>query len=261
LLLVASLGALGSLGCGPETTGGTLYAITSNTAGSVIDSVDIDLYPPSGASDDCEGATRAAGDCCVFAAVGGIATPAPSPNDSTVVGAPATPRISQANAGTVTVVDTTTAAKLTTSLYADGGYLATTFSPAVWSAGDEITFTASGEDMPAFSVSGRTLAPFTSALVATVVQGLDLRVAWDPGPSDQRMVISMSDQDSGATVHCGVPASQGEVLVDATLIGTPAPGTTFRTDVTLEETTTTQTPAGSMVFVAQGSATGTCTVK
>lgn len=241
-------------GEGGDAIVGGVYLTTSAENGYAADRFDVNLQTLTAPGSPCAGAAHVVGACCYFAP-----TPPPPLQVNGGGGTPAT----EASAGTLEIVDTTTGSTLGTYQPGNGLYvgLPANYAAGTWSPGDELTVSASGGEIDAFSASIRALAPASASVPTTVALGHDLVVSWAPDPASDTMSIGLLDSGTGAVVACTVPEAQGTVTIDASLFASFNTGAGCQATAIREAQAYAQTPAGRVLLASFGWASGFCTVQ
>jgi hypothetical protein len=163
---------------------------------------------PDGDYGTCAGAAQTVGDCCYFPPVRPPGTQPFSSGDTSV----------DKRAGVVTLVDTTSTAKIGTFTYDRAAYPATEFATTVWQPGDVLTVSATGDQVGPFTVSATTLVPPTGQFPPAIQRTQDFQITWQPDPNAEIMNLWISDgQPAGGGVNCTLPDANGSVTVDASL--------------------------------------------
>lgn len=124
------------------------------------------------------------------------------------------------NAGTITASVAGTEL-LSASPGASGGYNATGTGPA-FTAGQVVSFTATGGAVPAFAGSVTAPETPTVTLPAAIQSGADLVVTWPSTLAAEQAIFVLVS--SGTLLSCRVPASQGTITIASTLLTNVGPG-------------------------------------
>jgi hypothetical protein len=124
-----------------------------------------------------------------------------------------------ANAGTISIVDTTSRATLGTYPYSSDGYtpLSGTSLSAQWQSGDTLTATAAGGGVGAFTISVRALSSPSITFPSTFSAAQDMTLTWTPDPNAQSMTVAIADDIRGSFVGCHLADSLGTVTIDSSL--------------------------------------------
>jgi hypothetical protein len=133
-----------------------------------------------------------------------------------------------ANAGTISIRNTTSGAALAAFSYSGGsGYTPVAATPTVaWQAGDVVTVTATGNDsIGAFAQSIRTLAAPSVTFPSQSSAAQNMTLTWVPDSNAQSMSITLINSRA-ASVTCQVSDSVGTVTIDSSLL------TSMRGDLT-----------------------------
>jgi len=196
-----------------------------------------------GAGAEPIGPTVTVGACTYTPPLGGVASPSPG------CGTPNT----AASAGTVTVVDTTTDASLVTYDWADGGYATdmASFAGSPWQPGDVITATATGGDVPPFSIATHALSSSSVTLPTSFPANEDLVLQWTPDPNAQTMSITL-DAPRDDSIACSPPDSAGSLSIDASLLAMLS-SSNVTLSIYRQAITTTSVGSASLNFSSRGS--------
>jgi hypothetical protein len=233
---------------------GRVFVTTTAENGYAADRFDVNMQPFTPPASSCAGATTVVGTCCFFAPT----PPPPTMLPSSDGGTPAT----EANAGTIQLVDTTKGSVIGTYQPGTGSYvgLPANYASGTWSPGDELIVSASGGEIGAFTVTGRALEPAFAILPLTVSLGQDLVVTWAPSPASDTMSIGLLDSSTSAQVSCTVPEAQGTVTIDASLFASFMAGQDCQVTAIREADTYAQTSTGRVELASFGWASNLCTV-
>jgi hypothetical protein len=221
---------------------GRVYATTATAAS---DRFDVELQPVPAVNEFCAGATTTVGSCCYFA-------PTPPPPDPVPgTGTPAT----EASAGTITLLDDTSNTSIGTFSYAGGGYVSVPMDASdLWQPGDQLTVSAAGAQIGAFTVSAPALIPPSVQAPSSFAAAEGVQVTWQPDPNADTMSITIDDEDGGI-VACSAPDAQGALTMDASLFASFRPGDRCEGSANRETVRYAQTPTGRVAFVTMGWAT------
>lgn len=247
------------VGCGsivpdPHAIVGRVVVTTESANGQASDFFDVAMQPFTPPAGPCVGATSVVGACCFWG-------PTPPP-PLQQIGSGTPPPATENSAGEIWVVDTTTGSAIGTFSPSNGGYagLPATLAAGTWNPGDELTVSADGDQIGAFTIRGPALEPPSTAILpATIALGHDLVVTWAPSPASDTMSISLSTGLSTAMVECTVPEAQGTVTIDASLFASFEAGVACQIGATREVQTFVQTASGRVELRSFGSTGGTCT--
>jgi hypothetical protein len=129
-----------------------------------------------------------------------------------------------ANAGTITVSDTTTMSTIATYNWTSQGYpidpagiVLTSFANPLWQAGDGISVTASGADVPAFSLATHALSAPAIPLPTSFSAHQNLVFSWTPDPNAKTMEVTIEDTKQGSFIDCTPEDAAGTLSIDASL--------------------------------------------
>jgi hypothetical protein len=235
---------------------GRVLVMTSAQTGSAAgyDIFDVELQPftpTTSPTSPCASATRVVGACCFYA------PPPPQRTQPPGSGSPET----ELSAGTIRVLDATTGSAVGTFQPGKGNYkgLPANYAAGTWTPGDELTVSADGDEVGAFTITGRALEAAAATPPATVVRGQDLVVTWAPYANSDTMSVSLIDS-LGAVVACTVPEAQGTVTIDASLFASFTAGPACQSTALREAKTYAQTSVGRVELESLSFASGFCTV-
>jgi hypothetical protein len=145
---------------------------------------------------------------CTYFPLQGVASPGPgcgTPNAA-------------ASAGRIELVDTTKGTLLGSwTSQADS----MSFAPPRWAPGDTVTVTASGAEVPSFSISVPVLSAPSITLPVSFSANQNLALSWTPDPNAQTMVVSINGGDS---ITCTPPDPAGALMIDASLFANLSSG-------------------------------------
>jgi len=219
----------GSSGSGAKTTYyGALEAFGSATTGYGIVG-HFDLVPPILPTTPCPWQT--VGACCYQPPLDGGSVPGTT---GTLEGPPV-------SAGTITVTDgNATVASLVAEVQSPTEYRATPSNALHWSPGDQLTFSAPGDVVDAFTGSVTVvddLVGVTPSLMGTgglsVSTSADFTITWTPGTTSGAVVqLFIAGDDVDQAISCYVPDSVGTVTAPKSLLANFASGSTGTINVT-----------------------------
>ena len=122
---------------------------------------------------------------------------------------------SAASAGTIKLVDKTEGSTLGSwTSQADSA----SFASSPWKAGDTITVTASGADVPSFTLSAPALSAPSIMLPASLGANHDLALNWTPDPNAETMDVLLNVANRGDSISCTPPDAAGTLVIDASLL-------------------------------------------
>jgi hypothetical protein len=146
-----------------------------------------------------------------------------------------------ANAGTITVSDNTTISTVATYHWTSQGYpsdaagiVSTSFVNPLWQAGDGISVTASGADVPAFSLAIHALSSPAIPLPASFSAHQNLVFSWTPDPNAQTMKVTIEDTNQASLIFCTPEDAAGTLSIDASLFANFSSSDTFTVTISRE---------------------------
>jgi hypothetical protein len=146
-----------------------------------------------------------------------------------------------ANAGTITVSDSTTMSTVATYNWTSQGYpidpggiVSTSFANPVWQVGDAVSVTASGADVPAFSLATHALSAPAIPLPASFSAHENLAFSWTPDPNAQTMEVTIEDTKQGSFIDCTPEDAAGSLSIDASLFANFSSSDTFTVTISRE---------------------------
>jgi hypothetical protein len=212
----------------PGQASGEIAAVNRAGVDSIYISI-VTLGTPSPSVNDAgsyRGSPVTVGSCTYYPPLAPVADPAPGS------GTPNT----EANVGTISVVDGASHGTVGTYPFASAGYTsgATSSVSPIWQAGDTLTATAAGGALGAFTVSVRALSAPSIAFPSTFSASKDLTLAWTPDPNAQSMTIVIEDATQATFVVCPVSDGLGTVTIDASLFAAFVASDTFNVSASRE---------------------------
>jgi hypothetical protein len=197
---------------------------------------EVDIQPAPAPSPYCAGATQTVGSCCYFA---------PSPPPPTQVGGSGGSAVPEESVGTMTLTEATST--LGTFSYVSGGYahVPSTYGGTPWTPGDLLGLSATGGDIPAFSVSSPVLVTPDVVIASTVSRSESLELSWTPDGNARSMTFQILD-GIGAVVACSSVDSAGSVVVDGSLIAEFSSGAQLEISATRSGSRLAQTGSGQV---------------
>jgi hypothetical protein len=240
----AGAGEHGGTVTGPEAVVGELYALTVVTNGQTSQSFDLNFQVMPPPADACDRATSTVGSCCYFAPVRRPPTQPPGSG---------TPSI-ESSAGTVTLTDVTSNARIDSFDYRSGAYshAPANYRSPVWQPGDELRVNAAGDQIGAFTVSASTLLPPAVQVPSPIVRGQDVVITWRPDAHAEAFSFSILDTATGGDVVCSVPDAAGTLTIDASLFAAFEPSAQVQGVAERRAVRYAQTPTGRVAFKTLG---------
>jgi hypothetical protein len=108
---------------------------------------------------------------------------------------------------------------------------------AAFSAGSLVTFSATGETVPAFDIDVVAPAPLDGTLPATVARSAGLTLRWSPGIAAETVFVMLeaTDESNWHVAACEIPASEAAVNIAPELLSGMPPGHSWLTAGTVNQ--------------------------